>query len=416
MARVVVGVVGVLFAGLWAHAHAGDQSHIFDVFNRLPPALEGFASAAYALGSLWAALGVVLVLLAFRRWAVALAAALAGLCAWGAVELLHHIVGAQALGGLSIHVRTSAHPAYPAANVAVATALAIAVAPYLVRAARLLALVAVVLIAMATMYLGSGLLSDVLGGVFLGLATAGAVRVSLGAPGGRPSLAEVREALDAFGLAVTHLRPVSAGPSRASVFDAALVTGQRSRIYAIGRDQRDAQVAAKAWRWIMYREPGVPLFGSRVQEAEHIALGMMLARHAGVPVPEVIKAGAAGSASAVLAASAPVGRPLGDLAADQVSDPLLASIWKQVDVLHGAGISHGHLDVEHIFVDGDAFTLQDFSSVDTTGNRFWSGRDSATLLISTALLVGNAQAIDAATRALGKDRVGALIPMVQPAS
>ncbi|MBV8160919.1 MAG: flippase-like domain-containing protein, partial [Acidimicrobiia bacterium] len=416
VARVAVGVIGLLFAGLWAHAHAGGQSHIFELFNGLPPALEGFAKAVYALGSLWAVFGVVLLLLAFRKWSVALVAALAGVGAWGAAELIHHIVGVQALDGLSIHVRTSARPTFPGANVAVASAVAIALAPYLVRAARLVALAVIVLIAMASMYLGAALLSDVIGGLFLGLAIAGAVRVLFGAPGGRPSSTEVREALDELGLAVTDLQPVPGGPSRASLFDTTLVTGQRARIYAFGRDQRDAQLAAKVWRWIMYREPGIPVFGNRVQEVEHIAFGMMLAGHAGVPVPEVIKTGAAGSASAILATSAPVGRPLAELSADEVSDTMLASIWKQADVLHGAGISHGHLDAEHIVVDGDAFALDDFNSVDTTGNRFWRERDSATLLTSTALLVGHARAIGAATRTLGKDRVGELIPMVQPAS
>ena len=49
--------------------------------------------------------------------------------------------------------------------------------------------------------------------------------------------------------------------ARASVMDVELGTGDRVRVDAFGRDQRDARVAAKLWHRAMYHDPGVPCSG-----------------------------------------------------------------------------------------------------------------------------------------------------------
>ena len=54
--------------------------------------------------------------------------------------------------------------------------------------------------------------------------------------------------------------------------DVELTSGEQLRVDAFGRDQRDAQFAAKAWHRAMYHEPGVPVFGSRIQQVEHIGV------------------------------------------------------------------------------------------------------------------------------------------------
>jgi hypothetical protein len=58
--------------------------------------------------------------------------------------------------------------------------------------------------------------------------------------------------------------------------DVELATGERVRVDAFGRDQRDARIAAKVWHKAMYHDPGVPVFGSRVQQVEHIGFTLML--------------------------------------------------------------------------------------------------------------------------------------------
>lgn len=415
IARCVIGVLGLAFAGVWATTHPGVEANAVKFFNDMSSGIDGFAKAVYALGSIWAVVGVVVVVVALRKWVVALSALAAGLLAWGSATLVHQIVGPQSLHGLTLHVRTGTGPEFPGRNLAVITALAVVLTPYLVRFVRWIFLALIVLIAMSSLYLGVALLSDVAGAIFLGLAAAGAALVAFGAPGGRPSKSEVRDALTDLGIEVQDVELVPHGPARASAFDVTLTGGGPRRVFAFGRDQRDAQLAAKCWRWLMYREPGVPIFGSRLQQVEHIAYGMILAKRAGVCVPEVTKTGVAGP-GAMLVTSVPPGLLLANLPADSITDSSLQRAWHQAHVLHEAGLSHGKLDAHHVVVDDHSVALDDFTAVDTSANSFWRDRDSATLLMSTSFLVGNDRAIDAATTVLGKDRVGELIPMVQPAS
>jgi len=99
-----------------------------------------------------------------------------------------------------------------------------------------------------------------------------------------------------------------------------------------------------------------------------------------------------------------------------VSDAALAALWAEVDRLHCAGISHGDLDASRILVTDGQVALEDFSAADATGVQAWLDRDIAAVLVATALRVGNERAVAAAVDALGKERVGAAIPLVQPAA
>jgi uncharacterized membrane protein YbhN (UPF0104 family) len=166
----------------------------------------------------------------------------------------------------------------------------------------------------------------------------------------------------------------------------------------------------------MYRDPGVPVFGSRIQQVEHIGYALVLAERADVPAPRLVKTGNAGDTAAMLVTTAPVGTALDELDAAKVTDPVLHAAWEDVQRLHLAGISHGNLDAHHVVVDGSAVSLDDFSGSDANADQYWIDRDSAGLLVATALIVGDNRAIAAATSVLGKERVAELIPFVQPAA
>ena len=94
-----------------------------------------------------------------------------------------------------------------------------------------------------------------------------------------------------------------------------------------------------------------------------------------------------------------------------------AAVWNEIEQLHAAGISHGNLDASRILVDDTTnIALDDFTSADASGEEYWYKRDVAAVLVDTAQLVGNDRAVAAAVKALGKDRVGEVIPFVQPAA
>jgi uncharacterized membrane protein YbhN (UPF0104 family)/membrane-associated phospholipid phosphatase len=416
IALLVLAGTLALLAGLWAQTQSTVNLNLFRTLNDLSGNLVGLAKAIYALGSIWAVLAVGVVLLLLRALRVAWHAVLAGAGAWGLALLLNEILGTHAIGGLGVHVRIGDGPSYPVANVAAITALAFGIAPYLVRPFRRIFALVIVLVSLAALYLGAGFPSDVLGGLFVGFAVAALVRVAFGAPGGQPSVAEVEATLADLGYDVTTITPAAEHIPRAAVMDVVLDSGEHLRVDAFGRDQRDARVVAKLWHKAMYHDPGVPVFGSRVQQVEHIGYTLMLAERAEVRAARLVGTGVGGADAAVLVTTPPAGTPISELPVDRLTDAVLADAWEQLDRLHRAGIAHGNIDALRVVLDDDRVAFDDFSAADATGEQYWSNRDDAALLVMTAQLVGDERAIAAAVDTLGKERMAAVIPVVQPAA
>ncbi len=308
----VAGTLTVL-AGLWAQAQSVLNVNLFNTLNDLAGNMVGLAEAVYALGSVWTALVVIVVLLVARQVRVAWHGALAAAVAWGIAELLNEILGTHDIQGLHVNVRLGDGPSFPVVNVAIITALAFALSPYLVRPLRRIFGLVIVLVSAAAMYLGTGFPADVLGGIFVGFAVAALMRFAFGSPGGKPSIAEVKAALLDVGYDVASIAPARQVVDRASVMDVVMPDGRCLRVDAFGRDQRDARVAAKVWHRAMYHDPGVPVFGSRIQQVEHVAYALMLAERAGVNASRLKCTGVGGADTAVLLTTPPVGTPIGDL-------------------------------------------------------------------------------------------------------
>ena len=201
---VVAGIAAVL-TGMWAQTQSSVNANLFNTLNDLSGNMVGLAKAVYALGSIWAALAVTVVLLVARQVRAAWHGALAAAVAWGIAELLNELLGTHDIQGLSVNVRIGDGPIFPVVNVAVITALAFGLAPYLVRPLRRIFAVVILLVCAAAMYLGAGFPADVLGGLLVGFAVAALVRVVFGSPGGSPSIAEVTAALADLGYDVTSV-------------------------------------------------------------------------------------------------------------------------------------------------------------------------------------------------------------------
>ena len=138
-------------------------------------------------------------------------------------------------------------------------------------------------------------------------------------------------ALTDMGYEVTSITYAEERIARASVMDVELASGERVRVDAFGRDQRDARIAAKVWHRAMYHDPGVPVFGSRIQQVEHIGYTLMLAERADVHAARLVRTGMGGADAAVLVTTPPAGTPLGTLSPDRVTDAVLAAAWEQLD-------------------------------------------------------------------------------------
>jgi len=413
--RMIVGAVLAALVGLWAQTRTSLNGDLLRVITNLPDALDGLARVLYALGSIWMVLALTAVLLLGRLWRVALPVAVAGTVAWGLSEALRDALGSQSLKGLDINQRLADGPAFPATHVAVSVAVALVAAPYLVRPLRRLLLIPLIGVALASMYLGTAFLADVIGGYFIGSAIAAATLVAFGSPAGRPSPEEVREALAELGFEVADVKTSARSVARATAMEATLTSGERMHAVVFGRDQRDSRAAARVWHSIMYRDPAAPVFGSRIQQVEHIAYALMLAERAQVSASTLVKTGVAGPDAAILVTHEPTGTPLDELEKCHLTDQVLASSWAALERLHRVAISHGHLDAHHILLGSDSsIAFAGFTAADVGGVREWRDRDVVSVLVATAALVGNERAIAAAIAALGKERMAEVVPAVQP--
>ena len=332
-------------------------------------------------------------------------AALAGGAAWLIAIGLNDLLGTRSASELGIVVRSGSGPAFPVASTAVIAALALALAPYLVRPLRRLSLLLILLVALAGMYLGLGLVSDVIGGLFLGLAAGAAVHVAFGAPSGRPSAVQIEAALGDLGLEVTELGPSSRTFPGATIM-VGRIAGAPARVVTLGRDQRDGQLAARLWHNVMYKDPGLPVFGNRLATVEHLAYASMLADQSGVTAPRVLKTGMAGQDLALLVTAPPVGRKLSDLD-DEITDTEITASWTALRRLHDAGITHGSIGPDHLLVGDDGtVAFADLGAGEVTTDSYRQNRDVAALLVTTSLLVGDDDG-DGDGEAAARRRIGA---------
>ena len=203
----------------------------------------------YVLGSIWAVLAVTLLLfLVTRQFRPRGMALLAGSGAWGlAAAAQRDPRGRHTITGLGVNVRIGDGPAYPVANVAAVTALVSGIVADVVRPLRRILAVVILLVCAAAMYLGAGFPADVLGGLLVGFGIAASVRVVFGAPGGQPSIDEVRTAAHRSSVMTSRRLhgPTSRSRARRS-WTCQLTSDERLRVDVFGRDQRDARIAA--WR------------------------------------------------------------------------------------------------------------------------------------------------------------------------
>jgi uncharacterized membrane protein YbhN (UPF0104 family) len=305
---------------------------------------------------------------------------------------------------------------YPAVRVALATALIATTGPHLGRPLRRLGRWVIWFGAIAGVALGVALPLGVIGGLAIGFGSAALAHLAFGSPGGRPSLPQVVAALEELGVEATDLRPAELEPRGVALLRASSADGRSLVVKVYGRDAWDGQLLTSTWAYLWYRDESSSFTLSRRQQVEHEAFVTLLAERAGVSVLPVIAAGVAGERDGVLVLEAE-GRPLGTLAAADVTDGLLRDLWGTAVTMHEAGIAHGGLDAERIFVAPDGSgRITSFQAATTSASPQAILADRARLLVTTALIVGDDRAVGAALERLGADGLSEMLPFIQPAA
>jgi uncharacterized membrane protein YbhN (UPF0104 family)/tRNA A-37 threonylcarbamoyl transferase component Bud32 len=244
-----------------------------------------------------------------------------------------------------------------------------------------------------------------------GVAGAGAGLLVVGSPGGHPDLADVAASLRALGVEARDLRFAERQPVGARVVEGASADGTPLRVRVYGRDAVDAYRASRWWRTLVYRDQVVP-GATRLQLVEHEALLTLLAEQAGVRVAGVVAA-AETRGDALLVLCPPAAVPGLDAS---LEDGALDETWRAVGRLHGAGLAHGQLTLEHLaYTDGSVVVL-DLGDGSVAAPPARTRQDVAMLATSLALRVGPDRAVEGAVGALGPEVVAAAQPYLQRAA
>jgi uncharacterized membrane protein YbhN (UPF0104 family) len=375
----------------------------------IPGWLSPVASFFYDLLALTAVIALATTLVA-RRWFV-LAHTLVSLvlscaAALGAARLalghwptLDHILesGARA-------------PEFPGVRLAIAATVLLAIAPHLVqplqRVDRWLLFLG---FAGALVVDGTSPGGNVAGLLIAVVGSAGA-RLALGTAAGRPSAANVESSLAELRVGVHGLEPDKREFAGVVLFRGADRDENELLVKVHGRDAYDNQLLEKLWRLLWHADGGPSLRLGRRDAVEHEGLTTLLARTAGVPTHDVVRAGTTSRGDAVLVLRGR-DRPLTSATREEIWE-----CWRVLDRLHGANIAHRRLDTRTVArVDG-RLGLVDFGSATTTPTPDQLATDRAQLLVTTAALAGSGVALQTALDVLGRNGLGRLLPYLQLAA
>jgi glycosyltransferase 2 family protein len=396
--RVVLGtaVLALTTTAIRKNFVGDREAALFRVVNEL--ALPGWTWPGVwlvmQLGVIGAVPLVAVLALATRRLRLALDAVLAAGSIYLIAKLVKEFVQRGRPQTLLDDVHILGEPArglgYVSGHSAVAVALATVASPYLGRRARRVAWVLAGCVCLARMYVGSHLPYDIIGGAALGWAAGSLVLFVLGAPDPRPSLARLRAALSEHGLDPTGLAPVGGDARRSTCYVTAGGGEPELFVKVVVREWRDGDLLWRVVRRLTRRHQTRPVrVGSPHHEVEHEASMALLAARAGVRVPEVLLVRSFDNGAGMLVEQRVAGADLRQTEASLVDDALLTELWRQVALLHRAGIAHGELVPANCMVDPDGRPwLVDFDQSRVVGQGPLLERDRTELLAALSALVG----------------------------
>src|SRR5438067_3912340 len=130
---------------------------------------------------------------------------------------------------------------FPAVRLAIIVAVISVASRYLTRPVRRLGQLLVLLIAIASLYLGTTLPDGALAAVALGWAVAALVHLVFGSPGGRPTTAQVAATLGELGVSADDLHLLPEQPHTGTAMAARDDEGDL-QVRVLGRDEADAQL------------------------------------------------------------------------------------------------------------------------------------------------------------------------------
>lgn len=415
--RLLVALSGILvvlgLASLLPATHDGLQE---DLRERVGSWENGLGSLADAVATGCALLVIVISLgAAFvaRRPRQAVTAALAG-----------------AGAALTVMLTARAYGTTPGAVVGEEWQLAVVAAAIAIGAASFTVFSAPI-VRWSTVVIGTCTIAGVLGSeislasrvltLLVGQAVGAAVAAALGTTSRQVTRAELAAGLERARLPVERLERHGGDARGSQPWRAELATGRSVFVKVMALDELRADQLFRTWRRLWLRSADDERSPASVLRAvEHEAFVAQRARSAGVRTPLVVAVGTTGEDDEQPGSAFVVFEAIEGATPDEdpggLEDPALRSAWSEVQALRRAGIAHRDLRAANLLFDDDGAWVIDFGFAEVAASTAMLERDVAELLASTAALVGNRRAVDAAVAVLGADEIAAAIPWLQPAA
>ena len=314
---------------------------------------------------------------------------------------------------IRLFTRSEGPAVFPGVRLVASTAVLVAASPALSRPFRFFGRVVLGLGFFASLGLGAATVVGSIGGLAAGAAAAAAVHLVTGSPGGRPSPKTVTATLAELGVPVGDIEPALVEPAGVVLMNVTHVDGRALAVKVYGRDAWDSQLITKLWRWAWYRDGRTTLLLSRLHQVEHEGLLTVLAGRAGVPVPDIVVAGAAADGDAALVSTVG-GTPLAQIDDNVDVGRGLVELWSAMRLAHDRGLVHGAIDRQRVTLDGDgAPLLIDWSAASVAAPRSAVDNERAQLLVLTTLVAGADRAVSIARDSIGSDRLADVLPYLQ---
>jgi undecaprenyl-diphosphatase len=414
----VVFVVALLIVLTDKEALLGFEEDLLRFFDELPNPFERFLiGTSQFVALLYPVVLIVAFAIVRRPRAILVAAfggALAALSVWGLQEALDRARPALLTSAQRVDTWIVGSGFPDDVYVAVAAAFATVVGAYVGRRWRHVAWVFVALVVALRIFSGTDVPVDLALALSIGWAMGSASLLVFGVPTHRSTGAQVAAALAQSGLPLRELAPAAVDARGSTPWFGTTVKGDQLFIKVLGRDERDADLMFRVYRFLRLKNVGDQRpFSSLRRAVEHEALIALKARDGGIRTPHLRSIATVAPDGLLLAYSTVEGASL-DRVPEPWSDDLLRGIWEQVALMRNERIAHRDLRRANVFVDRDGTPwIIDFGFSELAVPDDLLAQDVAQLMAAIAIVVGAERSVDAAIAVLGAPAVAAALPFLQ---
>lgn len=264
-----------------------------------------------------------------------------------------------------------------------------------------------IILAWSTVLAGSATLISQLLSAIGGIAVGLLVRILLGTPSTRPSLAQIINEIPEFGLSESDLFE-----SAANAYQAKLAAGKNVELEILDRDADRAGFLSSFWRTLRLRgiDSGSGL--AMRPRAERLMLANLAARNAGINAGELYAVKEI-SPDAILVVREKV--ELAEINSDTPElEGVLSQVWQQLARLHQSDIAHRHATLNSFGLRENKVAVKNLDAAVVAASKLLMALDVAELLLDTTHLVGARKAVSIATEELSKQQVFYAARLLQP--